>query len=240
MQSLSNSFIFEDNHLLVLNKPCGVTTEELQDQLKNFIKIRDQKPGNVFLTYIHRLDRRVGGVLIFAKTSKAAERLSAQMRQGTIDKNYKALVWGVPVPSAATLEHFWLRDGERAKVHVNRQMFMGAKPVSLTYQVQSTHSLPVARGGREVSLLKIKLHSGKKHQIRAQLECAGYPILNDVLYSGNAKNSGLGLGWDENLQIALHATEVRFLHPTTREEKIIQCDVPANWHWDSILKASKA
>src|SRR6185436_16371875 len=160
--------LYEDNHIIAAVKPAGVLSqgdktgdESMLDEVKKYLKEKYKKPGNVFLGLLHRLDRPVSGIMIFAKTSKGASRLSEQFRNREIGKTYHALVAGRPARPKGILED--VIEGE---------------PVTLEYEVVKTAG--------ERSLLKVVIHSGKYHQIRRQLSNAGCPIVGDVKYGGPA------------------------------------------------------
>ena len=211
--------LYEDNHLIAVYKPAGVLVQKgdteghddntLYWQVKEFIKKRDQKPGNVFLGVLHRLDRPVSGIVMFAKTSKGAARLSEQFREGTIQKIYHAVVAGRPDPARGTLRHILSKDVEIKKAQVSEE---GSESI-LHYET--------VRSGPKYSLVKIILKTGRFHQIRAQLSAIGHPIIGDVKY-----------GAPEPLpdgSLALCATELTFKTATGDEEKTVSIEVPKEW-----------
>lgn len=213
------SILFEDNHLLVVQKPVGLPTmgaaagePSLVQLLKEFIKHRDQKPGNVYLGVVSRLDSPVSGVTVFAKTSKGAARLSEQFRQREVAKLYWALISPPPSCRAAQLEH-WLRKDERQqKMHVTRAGGEDAQLARLTYRTLATRE--------QVALVEVQLETGRKHQIRVQLTAAGSPVLGDRKYgSRDAFPAG----------IALHARQLTIQHPTRREPLTFTAPVPKSW-----------
>ncbi len=204
--------LYEDNHLIAVLKPAGLLVQSdhsgdfcLLETVRQYLREKYLKPGDAFVGLLHRLDRPVSGVILFAKTSKGASRLSDQIRSRTIRKTYLALVEGCPAPAAGTLRHFH-SDGETvsAPVILRQDAAPGFRPVELGYRV--------LRSGKRHSLVEVDLRTGKKHQIRAQLAAAGCPIAGDVRY-------GARLEFDEK-GIGLLAYSLEFDHPT-REERIL-------------------
>lgn len=205
--------LYEDNHLIAVYKPAGVLvqgdatgTPSLMDHVKNFIKARDKKTGNVFLGLLHRLDQPVQGIVLFAKTSKGASRLSEQFREHTVEKIYHAVVRGVP-PARGTLVHWIKKDEKKNKVELFDRAQHGALRAELQYEIVKSYA------GK--SLLKIFLKTGRPHQIRAQLAHIGHPIVGDTKYGGTPSP-----------QLHLAATELSFTTATTRERKKISVPVP--------------
>ncbi len=213
--------LYEDNHLIVVNKPAGVlvqgdisTDDCLLEQVKSHIKTRDNKPGNVFLGLVHRHDRNVSGVLLFAKTSKGASRLGEQFREHTVEKIYHAWVTGVPIKRSETLVNFLIKNENDNKTSVYESEIRGSQYAELRYEV-------VDKMG-DFSLLKIKLKTGRPHQIRAQLAYIGHPILGDGKYGSKTSLS--------ERRIALTATSLSFITATGEEKRIISVpalDLPA-------------
>lgn len=209
--------LYEDNHLIAVNKTAGVLVqgddskdENLMDQVKKYIKEKYQKPGNVFLGLIHRLDRNVSGIVLFAKTSKGASRLSEQFRTHSIEKIYHAWVEGVPQKNSATLKNYLLKDERNNKTKVYDAAVNDALFAELSYELVET------RG--ENSLLKIKLKTGRPHQIRAQLSYIGNPIVGDVKYGSKRVLP--------NEELLLRATELSFSTATGEERKTITIEIP--------------
>ena len=199
-------------------KPPGVPTQadrsgvpDMLTLLKADLKRRHEKPGNVFLGLVHRLDRPVGGVMVFAKTSKAASRLSAQIRGRTFEKVYLAQVHGIPEPREGDLVDFLLKDQRTNTVRLAAATEPGAKQALLTYRVEKTAG--------EVSLVCIKLHTGRPHQIRVQMASIGCALVGDQKYGDASSNLP-----DE--EIALWASEIRFKHPTRDEIVCFTADPP--------------
>ncbi len=201
--------LHEDNHVIAVFKPAGLLTQGdstgdpcLLDLTRAYIKEKYAKPGNVFLGLVHRLDRPAAGIVVFGRTSKAASRLSEQFRTRTVEKIYRAWVEGEPDYPHGTLTHH-LVEGEK-KVEVHLAPKPGTKVATLEYLVLAT------MGG--ITLLEVRLHTGRKHQIRAQLAAIGTPILGDIRYGGKKKDGKPGIG--------LLAYSLSFDHPT-REERIV-------------------
>jgi 23S rRNA pseudouridine1911/1915/1917 synthase len=217
----SLNVLYIDNHLVAVCKPAGTLTQpddsgavSLMDQVKSWIKIQYKKPGKVFLGLVHRLDRPVSGVVVFARTSKGASRLSEQFRQKTTRKVYRALVEGVPQPQRASLKHY-LRKEKSLKATVFPRATPEAKEALLDYETLEV--LP----NTNTSLLDIHLHTGRFHQIRAQLSFIGHPIVGDKKYGAH---STLSEG-----HIALYAHRLIFKHPTSKEEINIEAPPPPFW-----------
>lgn len=215
--------LYEDNHILVVVKPPNMLTqgdetgdEDLLAALKEDIRIRCNKPGNVYLGLVHRLDRPVGGAMVFAKTSKAASRLSEQIRTRTFDKSYLAVVHGIPVQSAGTLVHYLIKDEKTNTVHVTTKADEGKKAV-LDYSVIES------KGG--LSLVRVKLHTGRPHQIRVQLASAGNPLYGDQKYGSAINKPGM--------QLALWSVEVGFEHPTLKNHLSFTSNPPAEYPWNA-------
>ena len=174
------SILYLDNHLIAVCKPPGLPTQpddsgsdSLVNQVKKWIKLEYNKPGNVFLGLIHRLDRNVSGVVLFARTSKAASRLSEQFRKKTIKKVYRTIVEGSPSPKQTTLSHY-LRKEKLLKSSVFKRPEKDTQQAELEYKTLENR--------KTSSLLEVRLHTGRFHQIRAQLSFIGHPILGDKKY----------------------------------------------------------
>ncbi len=218
-------FIYEDNHVLVVNKPAGLLSQgDLSGDLdvltfaKEIIKKRDKKPGNVFLGLVHRLDRPVGGVMVLAKTSKCASRLSKQFRERTTQKIYYAIVEGIPKTPEAELCHFLKKNTATRITQITGES--EGKEARLYYRTVNTYN--------NRSLLEIRLITGLSHQIRAQLSASGCPIVGDMKY-GSLTKFGFG-------EIALFAKSVSFIHPTTNKNVLIEADLPQTKHWELYSK----
>lgn len=203
--------IYEDNHILVVEKPINIPTQEdntkdkdLLTLLKEYIKEKYNKPGNVYLGLVHRLDRPVGGIMVFAKTSKAASRLSEQVRNKTFKKIYNAVVIG-NISEKGHLEDYLLKDTKRNIVKVDKN----GKLAILNYRKLKNKD--------NYSLVEIDLETGRSHQIRVQMSNHGYPLYGDQKYNKTAKVGE---------QIALFAKKIEFVHPTTKEELTFEIDLP--------------
>lgn len=199
--------LYEDNHLIVVCKPADVLTQgdssgepTLMDAVKRWLKEKYKKPGNVFLGLVHRLDRRVCGVMVFARTSKAAARLSEQIRTREVEKTYRALVEGQVLAGNRQLKH-WLSEDD-GFVAGHDAPGSGRKEARLSWQV--------LRRDAKATLLEIDLETGRKHQIRVQLAKSGHPVVGDSRY-------GARTSWDKP-GIALVAWRLRFKHPTQGRE----------------------
>lgn len=216
------TILYEDNHLLVVEKPVNIPVQEddsgdrdMLTMLKEDLKRRYNKPGNVYLGLVHRLDRPVGGVMVFAKTSKAASRLSDQLRKEEIDRRYLAVVRGKPKQHEAVLKHFLYKDRKKNQVFSVRKNHPEAKPASLDYRLIST-----ADG---MSLLDVRLHTGRSHQIRVQLSTENMPLYGDQKYGSHVNTKGE--------QIALWAHTLELVHPTTKEPMTFISTPPAQHPW---------
>lgn len=221
MERLSLQILYEDNHLIAINKQAGdlvqgdeTGDEPLPEQVKRYIQKKYQKPGAVFLGVVHRLDRPVSGVVVFARTSKALERMNALFQKRETQKTYWAIVDKKPRQSQETLVH-WLRKNEQAnKVTVFDRETPDALRCELSYRI-----LKEKNG---LFLLEVFPVTGRSHQIRAQLAAMGCPIVGDLKYGSK---EALGQS------ICLHARQLRFVHPVKKEETSITANLPANEFW---------
>ncbi len=218
--SFTPQLLFEDNHLLVIEKPVNLLSQadhsgspDLLSLLKDWIKQRDQKPGQVFLGLVQRLDRPVGGVMVFAKTSKAASRLADQVRQRTLQKTYLAVVAGVVDPPEWTLTDWLQKDRHSNTVRVVESGVSQAKQAILHYERIAVHA--------NKSLLRIQLETGRSHQIRVQLVHCGHPLLGDHKYGQALNLSGPAL-WSHQLQ---------FQHPILRKFLLFTSFPPKTKPW---------
>lgn len=214
--------IFEDNHLLVVEKPVNIPVQgdntndlDMLNILKQDLKERYNKPGEVYLGLVHRLDRPVGGIMVFAKTSKAAARLSDQIRTRTFKKTYLAIVRGIPQEQKCTLRDYLVKDSSSNMVSVVKEGTKESKEAILDYEV--------LKSSEELSLLRVQLHTGRPHQIRVQLSHAGYTLYGDQRYGVDVNKPGQ--------QIALWAHSVTFTHPTKKEQMTFTCEVPKTEPW---------
>ena len=204
------NIIYEDNHLLIVLKPANMPVQadssgdmDLLTKLKGYLKQKYNKPGNVYLGLVHRLDRPVSGIMVFAKTSKAASRLSLQIKNHEFKKNYLAVVCG-KVDSEGTFTDKLVKDHKKNKVFVSSE----GKLSSLDYELV---------GYKEnMSLVKIDLKTGRSHQIRVQFSSRGFPLYGDQKYNSNTPVDN----------IALFASKIEFLHPTTKEKMVFELDKP--------------
>lgn len=218
--------IYEDNHLIAVKKPFNLLTQSdktreqsLYDQVKNYLKEKYHKPGNVYLGLLHRLDRPVSGIILFAKTSKAASRLSKQFRERMIIKKYLAIVEGkMPIGENKTLINYLSKNSKTNKVKITDQPHPNSKKAILQYVILPSTTLNLHQftlGPKKIkqltncSLLEIDLKTGLPHQIRAQLSFIGHPIIGDIKYQAQyplpQKN------------IALISNQLSFYHPTTKK-----------------------
>ncbi len=209
--------IYEDNHLLVVNKRCGDLVQPdpqggsaLESEIKAFIKVRDSKPGEVFLGVVHRIDRPVSGVVLFAKTSKALARMNEKIKCREVSKRYWAVVENCPSPQSATLTHYISRDTKLNRSRALANPKGDAKRAVLNYEVRAASS--------NYTLLEVELITGRHHQIRAQLSAIGCPIKGDLKYGAKRSNPGGG--------ISLHSRTMSFTHPTTKEQITITAPTP--------------
>lgn len=220
MTNQSLEILFEDNHCLAVAKPAGVLMvgddtgdETLLDQAKAWLREKYRKPGNVFLGVVHRLDRPVSGVALYARTSKSASRLAEQFRAGTVTKVYNAWVNGTPPDGTHTLTDWLLKNRDTNTTRVTKEETDGAKMSSLEFRVVSRSA------GR--SLLEVHPKTGRSHQIRVQLSSRGWPILGDLKYHGPPANNPSA--------IALHARSLTIQHPTQQTEVELVRDLPNDW-----------
>ena len=209
--------IFEDNHVLVVIKPINMPTQEdeskdkdLLNELKLYLKNKYNKPGNVYLGLVHRLDRPVGGIMVFAKTSKAASRLSEQIKNHTFKKKYHAIILGKLDNKGKFIDKL-LKDTKTNIVTVNEN----GKEAILNYELIKYKD--------NYSLVKIDLETGRSHQIRVQFASRNHPLYGDQRYN---KNSKVGE------QIALYATSISFTHPISKELLTFKTDLPNIKPWN--------
>ena len=218
------SVIYEDNHILVVNKAAGLLVqgdqtgdESLVDIAKRYIKDKYQKPGNVFLGLVHRLDRPTTGVIVLARTSKALTRLNQQFKHRLTKKVYRAVVSGSPEPKAR-LEHFLRKNSSQNKSFHYPKNTLNTKHAILRYryieQLRSYH------------VLEIELETGRHHQIRVQLAAVGLHIKGDLKYGAKRPN--------QNGSIHLHAQSLALVHPTTKEEMKFIAPYPDDVIWNSL------
>ncbi len=217
---MSLRVLFEDNHCLVVDKPAGVLMagdktgdESLLDQVKQYLKAKYQKPGEVFVGVVHRLDRPVSGVSLFARTSKAAARLAEQFRVGSTEKVYAAWVIGQPPQRSGTLSDWLLKDADRNYVSVVAEGTPKAQLATMDYRVLES-------AGKHC-LIELRPKTGRPHQIRVQLASRAWPILGDTKYGGPmVPKQGV---------IALQAKSLTFAHPITKAPVCIKAPPPDEW-----------
>lgn len=204
--------IYEDNHVIVVEKPCNVPSQadktgdaDMLTLVKAYIKEKYQKPGDVYLGLVHRLDRPVGGIMVFARTSKAASRLSEAIRINDFSKKYLAVVEGIFEEKTGTFEDYLFKDEALNKSRVVSKEKKGAKFAKLSYEV--------VEECEDMSLVKINLETGRHHQIRVQFSHAGHPLIGDQKYGKSAPG----------VQIALWAYELEFKHPVKDEVMKFTC-----------------
>jgi len=220
---IDQDILFEDNHLIILNKqPSDIVQgdqtgdEPLSDLLKEYIRVKYNKPGEVFLGVVHRLDRPVSGAVIFARTSKALSRLNIMLRDGLIHKTYWAVVKNRPPQPEDHLIQFLTRNSEKNKSFVHDHPVKDSQKAELIYRI-----LGQSDG---YYLLEINLLTGRHHQIRAQLAAMGCAIKGDLKYGYHRSNPG---GF-----IHLHAREIEFVHPVRKEPMRVIAKPPSDILWD--------
>lgn len=218
--------LYEDNHCLAVNKPAGLLTQgdatgdpNVVDEARAYLKKKYAKPGNVFVGLVHRLDRPTSGILLLARTSKAAERLSAQFREGTIEKVYWAIVEGRGPEDSGTWEDTLRKDERRNVVEVVEPGASEGRRAALGYRVLGRS----ARG----CWIEARPLTGRSHQIRVQFAAHGWPIVGDRKYGASTVLRAL----DGRARVALHARSLTFIHPTRREAIVLTAPVPADWPW---------
>ncbi|MBV2166347.1 MAG: RNA pseudouridine synthase [Kaistella sp.] len=223
--NIESQIVFEDNHLLIINKKTGQLVQgdktgdaSLLDLIKDFIRKRDQKPGNVFLGLVHRIDRPTSGLVIYAKTSKALTRLTQMVKNREIKKTYWAVVAKEMIPQSQRLVHYLHKNEKTNKSTVFIKPTENAKESILNYQIIKTLD--------NFQLLEVDLETGRHHQIRAQLSKIGVPIKGDLKYGSSRSNPDGG--------IHLHARRLEFIHPVTKENLVVVAPVPQN---DSVWAA---
>jgi len=220
--------LYEDNHLIaVYKKPSDLSQSDktgdsaLDSDVKKYIAEKYKKPGEVFLGVVHRLDRPVGGVMLFARTSKALQRMNEIFRTRDVKKTYLAIVNERPPEDEADLTHYLKKNEKQNKTYVYDTEVKGSKQASLTYRL--------AGRSERYFLLEIELHSGRHHQIRAQLEKIGCPIKGDLKYGYPRSN--------EDASICLFARRLEFVHPVKKEKVIITAHFPIGDVWKLFLNA---
>lgn len=211
--------LYEDNHLLAVNKPAGLPTMGAAEGApsvwriaRDYIKRKYDKPGNVYLGVVSRLDAVATGVLIFARTSKAAARLSEQFREADVAKTYWAAVEGEPTPASGSCRDWLIKDERQQRMIVTSADTPDAREARLQYHT--------VRSTNRVTVLEVRLETGRKHQIRVQLASRGWPILGDAKYGSKRRFSS---------GIALHARSLTLSHPVRKTPLTLTAPVPDSW-----------
>lgn len=220
--------IYEDNHLLIVNKRPGEIVqgdktgdEPLADTLKRWLKAKYDKPGNVFLGVVHRLDRPVGGIVIFAKTSKALTRMNEMFKKGEVQKKYWAIVAQKPSKQQDTIVSYLKRNTKQNKSYPSTSKDKEAKEARLTYRLLAS--------SERYHLIEVELHTGRHHQIRCQLASIGCPIKGDLKYGYPRSNH------DGSISLLSH--EIQFVHPVSGQDIHLVCNTPGDVLWDTLSRA---
>lgn len=226
---IKKRILFEDNHIIIINKLTSEIVQgdktgdkTLADKVREYIKSTCNKPGNVFLGIVHRLDRPTSGAVIFAKTSKALSRLNNMFRENEVKKIYWAVLDAMPYKEKGVLEHYLVKNQKQNKSYAHDKAVPGSKPAKLTYTVVGATD--------RYYLLSIELHTGRHHQIRAQLAAVGCRIKGDLKYGAPRSNPGGG--------IHLHARSLSFKHPVSKDLIDITAPAPSDALWDIFSYAS--
>ena len=219
--------LYEDNHIIIINKAAGEIVQgdktgdqSLCDTMKAYIKEKYAKPGNVFIGLPHRLDRPVSGIVVFAKTSKALERLNRMFSEGSVKKIYWALTKGIPTPAEAELESWILRNEKMNKSFSYPKEVKGSKRAILHYRL--------AAASQNYNLIEVELKTGRHHQIRCQLSSIGCPIKGDLKYGAQRSNP--------DGSISLHARYIEFVHPVSKQLIAVTAPLPSDRLWQSFEK----
>ena len=218
--------LFEDNHLVIVNKKSGDIVQgdktgdkPLSDVVKEYIKEKYNKPGDVFLGVVHRLDRPTSGIIIFARTSKALDRLNKMLRDRVISKTYWAVIKNNPKKATDTLIHFLKKNPKNNKSTVFKKEAEGSKKATLHYTTK--------KNLENYSLLEIDLETGRHHQIRAQLSFIGSPIKGDLKYGASRSN--------KDGSIHLHARKINFTHPVSKKIITVLAPPPSEIIWNACM-----
>lgn len=222
MSSIESRILYEDNHLIIINKECGELVQgdktgdvTLAEDVKAYLKEKYNKPGNVYLGIPHRLDRPTSGIVVYTKTEKALIRLNEAFKGTAVHKTYWAVVDKAPSKSEGTLVHYVVRNAEKNKTIAYSIEKKGSKVARLDYKLLGASD--------KFYLLEINLHTGRHHQIRSQLAAIGLHIKGDLKYGYPRSNPDGG--------IHLHAREITFMHPVKKEEITITAPVPNDTVW---------
>ena len=220
--------VYEDNHIIIVNKQSGEIVQgdktgdkPLSETVKEYIKEKYNKPGNVFLGVVHRLDRPVSGLVVFAKTSKALSRLNEMFRNGNVHKTYWAIVKKRDIPTQGTLTNWLVRNEKQNKSYAYDREVPGSKQSILKYQLRATTD--------NYMLLEVQLLTGRHHQIRCQLAHMGCPIKGDLKYGAPRSNP------DGSISLMSH--KVEFVHPVSKQAITAEATLPNDRLWHEISKA---
>jgi 23S rRNA pseudouridine1911/1915/1917 synthase len=218
--------LYEDNHIIAINKSVSEIVQadktgdkSLEELLKEYIKEKYKKPGEVFLGVVHRIDRPVSGVVLFARTSKALTRLNAMFQEKSVEKTYWAIVKNKPPRQEDSLVHYLVRNTKTNKSYCHEKEVPGSKQAILHYRCVASSD--------QYHMLEIRLETGRHHQIRSQLATIGSPIRGDLKYGFPRSNKDGG--------ISLHSRKVKFVHPVRDEELTIEAPVPSESLWNAFL-----
>ena len=218
--------VYEDNHIIIVNKSNSEIVQgdktgdkPLAEMVKEYIKEKYQKPGNVFLGVVHRLDRPVSGLVVFARTGKALARLNEMFRTKEVQKTYLAITGSRPPAEEGELEHWLVRNEKQNKSYAYDSEKPNAKKALLSYKLTGR--------SERYYLLEVDLKTGRHHQIRCQLSKIGCPIKGDLKYGAPRSNPDGG--------ICLHAWRVRFIHPVSRKEICVEASLPQDRLWQSFV-----
>lgn len=227
MSDLKDRILFMDNHLIIVNKEVGELTQgdetgdlTLADEIKAYLKKEFNKPGNVYLGIVHRLDRPTSGVMIYTRTDKALSRMSQMFKTSLVKKTYWAVVDKLPPQTEGHLENYLVRDSKKNKSFVSKTQTPSSKLAKLSYKVLGSST--------NYHLLEINLETGRHHQIRAQLANLGVHIKGDLKYGAARSNPNGG--------ICLHARQIEFDHPVTHEHIVVIARVPQEPIWSFFEK----
>lgn len=230
MEDKELTILYEDNHIIVVlkeqNVPCCEDESrdlDLLSMVKDYIKTTYNKPGNVYVGLVHRLDRPTGGVMVFAKSSKAAARLSDGMKSGDFEKKYFAVVCGKPKEEKAVLTHYLKKNAVNNMVYLSSPTVEGAKKAELEYELMEEEN--------GLSLVDVKLHTGRSHQIRVQMNAIGCPLYGDMRYGGEKAKKG---------NLALWAYYLSFSHPISKERLVFRVEPPKDnipWKYFDVSKS---
>lgn len=220
--------VYEDNHIIIVNKQSGEIVQgdktgdrPLSETVKEYIKVKYHKPGNVFLGVVHRLDRPVSGLVVFAKTSKALARLNEMFRKGDVHKTYWAIVKSTPTQSEAELNNWIVRNEKQNKSYAYDHEVKNSKNARLRYSI-------LARTDR-YTLLEVNLMTGRHHQIRCQLSHMGCPIKGDLKYGFPRSNP--------DGSISLMAKRIEFVHPVSKDTIQIEAPTPSDALWKALAES---